>query len=99
MSEYKIIQTKNPFVASSIPTTEFFERFCQQLRDMFTGGLDFKTIWSKFCEVTNFNANKPWRISGEELKTLNEFSDHEIYVLIGQAIGSFWKGDYKGEGF
>jgi len=99
MSEYKIIQTENPFIDLSISANGFFERYCHQLRDMFTAGLDFKTIWFQFCEVANINANKPWCISDEELKMLNELTDHEIYLLIGEAIGRFWKGDYKGEGF
>jgi len=98
MSDYKTIQTKKPFIIHSGPTQGFFERYCNQLRDMNNIGLDFNTIWLQFCEVNNIIFKKPWCISDEELKSLNGFTDHEIYLLIGEAIGRFWKGGYKGEG-
>jgi len=99
MSDYKTIQTKNPFIEHIGPTQGFFERYCIQLRDMNKTGLDFNTIWHQFCGINNIVAQKPWCIADEELKNLNELTDHEIYVLIGEAIGRFWKGEYKGEGF
>lgn len=98
MSDYKTIQTKTSFIELSGPTQGFFERYCNQLRDMNKTGLDFNTIWLQFCGVNNV-AKKPWCITDEELKSLNELTDHQIYLLIGEAIGRFWKGDYKGDGF
>lgn len=99
MSEYNTIQAKPLFNEHYSSPHGFFGRYCHQLCDIFTTGLDFKTIWSQFCGVANINAKKPCYISNEKLKELNELTDHEIYVLIGKAIGRFWKGDYKGEGF
>ena len=77
MSEYKIIQTKNPFIDLSISTNGFFERYCNQLRDMNKAGLNFNTIWLQFCEANNIVAKKPWRIPNEEVKSLNDLTDHE----------------------
>jgi len=99
MSDYKIIQVKNPFNDHFGLTQGFFERYCNQLRDMNKTGLDFNTIWLQFCGANNIVAKKPWCIADEELESLNELTDYEIYLLIGEAIGRFWKGEYKGEGF
>ena len=56
------------------------------------------TIWYQFCEVNNVVPKKPWRISSDELKSLGRLTDHEIFLLMAEAIGSFWKAGYNGDG-
>jgi len=99
MSNYKTVQTKSPFFEDITPAYGFFERYFTQLRDMHKTGLDFITIWFQFCKVNNIVLKKPWQISSDELKNLDRLTDHEIFLLIGEGIGSFWKADYKGDGF
>lgn len=99
MSNYKTIQTKNTFFEDPVPTYGFFERYCNQVRDMYKAGLDFITIWYQFCEVNKIIPKKPWQISSEDLENLNRLTNEEIFLLIGKAIGSFWKAGYTGDGF
>ena len=99
MSNYKTVQTKNLLFEDFYPTCGFFERYCNQLRDIYKTGLDFMTMWYQFCEVNNIVPKKPWQISSNELNNLDRLTDHEIFLLIAEAIGSFWKAGYKGDGF
>ena len=99
MSNYKTIQTKSPFLEDINSAYGFFERYCNQFRDTFKAGLDFMTLWYQFCEVNNIIPKKPWQISSDELKSFDRLTDQEIFLLMVETIGSFWKAGYNGDGF
>lgn len=93
MSNYKTIHTKNSLFKDNTSAHSFLERYFTQLCDMHKTSLDFITIWFQFCKVNNLVPRKPWQISSNDLQNLDRLADDEIFLLIGEGIGRFWKGE------
>jgi len=99
MSKYTTVHTKSSPFEDNDQEHGFFERYFTQLRDINKTNLDFIMIWFQFCKINNIIPKKPWQISSNELKDLNRLPDHTIFLSLAQAIGSFWKDGYTGDGF